>query len=142
VRAVRSEMNVPPSVLVPLLLSGAKPETLARADRWIEAIRRLGRATEVRALEGEPPQGAQVVVDEATVLLPLADVIDLGAERTRLGKEIAKLRTDAEKTAAKLGNQDFVSRAKPEVVEENRERLATAEAEVARLQAALSRIGG
>jgi valyl-tRNA synthetase len=142
VRAVRSEMNVPPSVLVPLLLSGATPETLARAERWIEAIRRLGRATEVRALDGEPPQGAQVVVDEATVLLPLADVIDLGAERTRLGKEIAKLRTDAEKTAAKLGNQDFVSRAKPEVVEENRERLATAEAEVARLQAALSRIGG
>ncbi|EHL98280.1 valine--tRNA ligase [Acetobacteraceae bacterium AT-5844] len=141
VRAVRSEMNVAPSVLVPLLLSGANSETLARAERWIEAIRRLGRATEVRALEGEPPKGvAQVTVDEATVLLPLAEVIDLEAERARLLKEKAKSETEAEKVAAKLGNQDFVSRAKPEVVEENRERLAAARAETARLDAALSRI--
>ncbi|MDB5369892.1 MAG: valine--tRNA ligase [Roseomonas sp.] len=143
VRGVRSEMNVPPSVLVPLLFSGAAPETMARAGRWIDAIRRLGRATEVRVLEGEAPKGvAQVVVDEATVLLPLADVIDLGAERARLMKEKAKSEGEAEKVLAKLGNQDFVSRAKPEVVEENRERLATARAEAARLEAALSRISG
>ena len=141
VRAVRSEMNVAPSVLVPLLLSGASTETLARAGRWIDAIRRLGRATEVRALEGDAPKGvAQVVVDESTVLLPLADVIDLGAERARLLKEKAKSEVEAEKVTAKLSNQDFISRAKPEVVEENRERLAAAQAETARLDAALSRI--
>jgi valyl-tRNA synthetase len=142
VRAVRAEMNVPPSITVPLLFSGASPETLVRAERWIEAIRRLGRATEVRVLEGEPPKGAQVVVDEATVLLPLAEVIDLSAEAARLRKDIAKAEVDADKTSAKLGNADFVSRAKPEVVEENRERLAALLAEIARLKAALSRIDG
>jgi valyl-tRNA synthetase len=44
VRGVRSEMNVPPSVTVPLLVQDATPETLARGARWIDAIRRLARA--------------------------------------------------------------------------------------------------
>ncbi|HWX49102.1 MAG TPA: valine--tRNA ligase [Roseomonas sp.] len=143
VRGVRAEMNVPPSITVPLLLQGASAETLARGARWIEAIRRLARATEFRALqEGEVPKGvAQVVVGEATVLLPLAEVIDLAAERARLVKERDKAQAEATKVEAKLANADFVARAKPEVVEENRERLAAAQAEVARLEAALARIG-
>ncbi len=143
VRAARAEMNVPPSVTVPLLLAGAAPATLARAEAWIEAIRRLGRATEVRGLEGAPPKGvAQVVVGEATVMLPLADVIDLAAERARLAKARAAAEAEAQKIGAKLGNADFVARAKEEVVEENRERLAAAEAEMARLDAALARLAG
>ncbi|MFM2149878.1 MAG: hypothetical protein RLZZ187_2184 [Pseudomonadota bacterium] len=143
VRGARAEMNVPPSVTVPLLLQGAAPATLARAERWIEPIRRMARATEVRALDGAVPKGvAQVVVGEATVMLPLADVIDLGAERARLTKARAAAEADAKKIAQKLGNADFVARAKEEVVEENRERLAAAEAEMARLDAALARITG
>ncbi len=143
VRAVRSEMNVPPSVTVPLLLSGASGSTLDRAERWIDVIRRMARATEVKALEGAAPKGvAQVVVGEATVMLPLADVIDLGAERARLAKARAAAEADARKIEAKLGNADFVARAKEEVVEENRDRLAAAQAEMARLDAALARIAG
>ena len=142
VRGVRSEMNVAPSVLVPLLLSGALAESLARGGRWIDAIRRLARVTELQPLEGVAPKGVvQMVLDEATLLLPLADVIDLAAERARLAKERDKALGEAAKVQAKLGNTDFVARAKPEVVEENRERLAAAEAEAARLDAAMSRIG-
>ena len=141
VRAVRTEMNVPPSVTVPLLLQGASPATLARAARWIEPIRRFGRATEVSALEGPPPKGvAQVVVGEATVMLPLADVIDFAAERTRLAKERAKAEAETKKVVQKLGNADFVSRAPVEIIEENRERLASFEAEMLRLDAALARL--
>jgi valyl-tRNA synthetase len=143
VRAVRAEMNVAPSDTVPLLLQGASGETLDRAGRWIEAIRRLGRATGVEALEGAAPKGvAQIVVGEATVMLPLAEVIDLGAERARLAKERARAEGEARKIEAKLGNADFVARAPEEVVEENRERLAAAQGEMARLDAALARIAG
>jgi valyl-tRNA synthetase len=142
VRAARAEVNVAPSVTVPLLIQGASPATLARAGTWIEAIRRLGRATEVRALDGAPPKGvAQVVVGEATVMLPLAEVIDLGKERARLEKERGKAEGEVRKIETKLGNPDFVSRAAEEVVEENRERLEAAKAEIARLEAALARIG-
>jgi valyl-tRNA synthetase len=143
VRGARAEMNVPPSVTVPLLLQGASGTTLARAERWIDAIRRLARATEVKPLDGAAPKGvAQVVVGEATVMLPLADVIDLGAERVRLAKSRGAAEAEARKLSAKLGNADFVARAAEEVVEETRERLAAAEAEMARLDAALARIAG
>jgi len=141
VRTVRAEMNVPPSRLAPILLKDAAPESLARARRWMEAIGRMARADRLEALAGEIPAGsAQAVVEEATVVLPLAGLIDLAAERARLAKDRAKLADEAGKIAKKLGNADFVARAKEEVVEENRERLAAAEAEMARLDAALARI--
>ena len=143
VRAARSEVNVPPSVTTPLLVKDAAPESLARAERWLEAIRRLGRVSDVTPLAGDPPRGVvQAVVGEATAMLPLAEVIDLAAERARLAKERGRAAMEANKIAAKLGNADFVSRAPEEVVEENRERLDAARAEVARLDAALARVAG
>ncbi|WP_424811914.1 valine--tRNA ligase [Roseococcus sp. YIM B11640] len=143
VRAVRAEVNVPPSITTKLLVQGASPETLARADRWIDAIRRLARVTEIEKLDGPVPPGVvQAVVGEATLLLPLGDVIDLGAERARLSKERAKAEGEVKKISAKLGNADFIAKAKEEVIDENRERLADAEAEIARLDAAMARIAG
>jgi len=142
IRTVRSEMNVPPSTLTPVLLRDAAPQTLARAEAWAEAIRRLARISEVTVLAGEMPHGsAQAVLDEATLVLPLADVIDIAQERARLDRERGRIAAEAEKTARKLGNEDFVRRAPPEIVEENRERLATMQAEIARLEAALRRLG-
>ena len=142
VRSVRTAMNVPPGAQVPILLRDAAPGTLARAERWIEPIRRLARGLEVKALAGEMPKGAaQAVVDEATVVLPLAGTIDLDAERVRLTRERDKAAGEAAKLVKKLDNADFVARAPEDVVAENRERLAAFHAEVARLEAALRWIG-
>ncbi len=94
-------------------------------------------------MAGDPPRGVvQAVVGEATAMLPLAGVVDLAAERARLAKERGRAATEADKIAAKLSNADFVARAPEEVVEENRERLDAARAEVARLDAALVRVAG
>ncbi|HEX3575243.1 MAG TPA: valine--tRNA ligase, partial [Rhodopila sp.] len=142
VRSVRAEMNVPPSKPSPILLQGASTESIGRVDRWIEAIRRLARASDVSALTTDVPKGsAQAVLDETTIVLPLEGLIDIAAERARLAKERDKLAADAKKTAQKLENADFVSRAPEEVVAENRDRLEAALAEIARLQAALDRLG-
>ncbi len=141
VRTVRSEMDIAPSKLSPILLRDASAATLANAAAWTSSIQRMARASDIRALDGPmPPDSAQIVVDEATVILPLAGIIDLAAERTRLDKERQKSLAEADKVIRKLDNADFVSRAKPEVVEENRERLAAHQAEAARLAAALARI--
>ena len=141
VRTVRSEMNVPPSVLAPLLLRDASADTMARAGRWAEVIGRMARASEVLPLSGEPPRNsAQMGLDEATIVLPLEGLIDLAAERARLTREHGKAQGELNKVAAKLAQPDFIARAKPEVVEENRERLAAFTAEIARLGAALDRI--
>jgi valyl-tRNA synthetase len=141
VRAVRSEMRVPPSVLAPILLRDADAEALGRVARWIEAIRRLARASDVSPLAGDGPRGsAQAVLGGITIVIPLADAIDLSAERARLEKERARALDEAAKVATKLGNESFVSRAKPEVVQENRDRLAAFQAEAERLAAALARL--
>ena len=141
VRTVRSEMNVAPSALTPILLQGAGPGTMARAATWAEAIGRMGRASRVEALDGALPGGsAQVVVDEVTVVLPLAGIIDLGAERARLEKDHGRALAEAEKVRRKLDNAEFVRKAPAEVVEENRERLAAHLAEAGRLSAAIGRI--
>jgi valyl-tRNA synthetase len=141
VRMVRSEMNVPPSQKSPLLLKDASPESLARGERWMEAIGRMARASEFGPLLGDVPRGsAQAVLGEATIVLPLAGLIDIDAERARLLREREKLVVEADKTARKLDNPDFVARAKEEVVAENRERLQAARDEIARMDAALARL--
>ncbi|NVN31867.1 valine--tRNA ligase, partial [Endobacter medicaginis] len=120
----------------------AAPRTLARAERWSEALRRMGRVCEIAVLGGSLPKGAaQLVLDEATLVIPLEGIVDLEAERARLGKERARLVAEREKSQRKLDNPDFVARAKPEVVEENRDRVAGWSADIERLDAALSRLG-
>jgi valyl-tRNA synthetase len=141
VRTVRAEMNVPPSQLSPVLLRGAGAGQLGWAARWQAAIGRLARASSIGVHEGEPPPGSAVaMLGETTLLLPLAGLIDLGAERVRLGKERDKAAAEARKIAGKLANADFVARAPEEVVAENRSRLEAARSEEARLEAALRRI--
>ena len=80
------------------------------------------------------------VIGEATAALAIADFIDLAAEQARLAKDIAGLDADIDRTAKKLGNADFVARAKEEVVTETREQLADAQAARAKLDAALARL--
>jgi valyl-tRNA synthetase len=80
------------------------------------------------------------VVEGATMILPLGEVVDLARERARLAKEIGKLDGEIEKFAAKLGNPQFLAKAKPEVVEEQREREADAARDRDRLRAAYDRL--
>jgi valyl-tRNA synthetase len=141
VRSARAEMNVPPSVLAPVLLRDASPETEARAARWLDAVRRLARVSELGAAPAEIPSGTlQLVVDEATLLIPLAGLIDLAAERKRLARELDRALAEGDKVAKKLAQPDFVARAKPEIVAENHARAASFAAEAARLRAALARL--
>ena len=87
----------------------------------------------------QAPQGAiPYVVSGATLALPVAEFIDLAAERARLAKEIAGHASDIAHVMKKLGNPAFVANAKEEVVEENRERLAESEAAKTKLEHALS----
>ena len=80
------------------------------------------------------------MIGEATAALSIAGFIDLTAEKARLAKEIAALQSDADRTRKKLDNPDFIAKAREEVVEENRERLAEAQTAIAKLAAALNRL--
>jgi len=124
-----------------VLLKDASAETLARAERWREAIFRMARVNEISVLEGDIPTGsAQAVVGEATVILPLADLIDLDTERKRLQGLRTKAAAELEKVRAKLADEKFTSRAPEAIIAENQERRENFAAEILRLDAALSRI--
>ncbi|MBU6397548.1 MAG: valine--tRNA ligase [Rhodospirillales bacterium] len=141
IRTVRSEMNVPPSQKSPVFLQDAKPETLARAERWFEAISRMARASEIGPLTGPVPKNAaQAVLNEATIILPLEGLIDLEAEKKRLANTLAKAEAELKKVQAKLANTDFTSRAPEAVLEEHREREESFANEAQRLSAALGRL--
>jgi len=140
IRSVRSEMNVPAGAKTPLIVVAASKVDRARAENYEETIKRLARIDTLTFAKAVPPGSAQIVLGETTVALPLAGVIDMGAERIRLAREIEKCKAEIKKIDAKLANQNFVAKAPPEVVEENRERRADFEATMKRLQAALKRV--
>jgi valyl-tRNA synthetase len=119
----------------------AGPTTLARLATHRDLILRLARLDGIRTDLAATPKGAvQIVVDEATLMLPLAGIIDIGREKARLQKEIDKLAGEIEKTEKKLANEQFVAKAPPEVIEEQRERLAEAGQARVKLASALERL--
>ncbi|MGE0852154.1 MAG: valine--tRNA ligase [Hyphomicrobiaceae bacterium] len=140
VRSVRNEMNVPAGARIPLVLVGASAALRGRAEHHEETIKRLARLDDVSHAKAPPKGSAQIVLGETIAALPLAGVVDMGAERVRLGREIEKARGEIRKIDAKLGNADFVAKAPPEVVEESRERRVDFEATLTKLQAALKRV--
>jgi valyl-tRNA synthetase len=140
VRSVRSEMNVPAGAKTPLVMVGASKAVRARAEAYEDTIKRLARIDALSFAKAAPSGSVQIVLGDTTIALPLAGVIDMGSERTRLVREIEKSKAEIKKIDAKLANENFVAKAPPEVVEENRERRADFEATMRKLQAALKRV--
>ena len=140
IRSVRSEVNVPAGAQAPLVLVNASPATREAVAAWRPMIERLARISAIEFADAAPPQSAQIIVRGEVAALPLAGLIDLGAERARLEKELAKLAQDIAGIERKLGNPDFVARAPEEVVEENRDRKAAAEARRTKVEEALARL--
>jgi len=140
IRSVRSEMGVPPAALPPLALVQAGAPLKAAARRWSETIKRLARVADIRFAVAAPAGALQIVVRGALVALPVAGILDVAAERTRLAKEIARERGEVAKVDAKLANADFVARAPEEIVAENHERREASLARIAKMEAARERL--
>ncbi len=141
VRSVRAEMNVPAAAKVALVLKDANAESRARIDHHREAIMTLARLGSIEPANTIPPGSAQFVLNEATAALPLGDVIDFAKERLRLEKELTRTESEIARFDAKLGNADFVARAPQDVIDEQKEKRAEAEATVKRLREAVGRLG-
>ena len=140
IRSIRAEMNI--NVNIPIVLAGASVETQARAERWAEFIKRLARVSEISSSATAPEGSVQLVVRGEVAALPLKGVIDLGAERARLAKEMQKAEADIARSDNKLNNPNFVARAAEEVVEEEKEKRDEAVARKAKIAEALERLKG
>lgn len=140
-RSLRSETNVPAGAKVPALLIGASKETAQRLERYQAEIDRLARLDYSVVAEAAPAGSVTFVLGEAIVAIPLAGVMDIGAEKARLSKEIARCTKEIETVSRKLDNPGFVAKAPAEVIDEQRERRASYEAEKQKYEAALARLG-
>ncbi|MGA6539803.1 valine--tRNA ligase [Stenotrophomonas sp. NPDC101269] len=133
-RRVRSELNVPPSKLVPLLLQRGNDDDRARIARFTSALSFLLKLERIAWLadDGEIPPAATAIVGDLLLLVPLEGLVDLGAERTRLDKEIARVEAEKEKSETKLSK--FTDKVPPAVVEQERVRLVDWTAQLAGLR--------
>lgn len=141
IRAARSEMNVPAGAKLDMLVSGESSETENAISSQLELLKRLARLENVDTLSGDAPNGAiSVVVGEATYYLPLADVIDIDAEKARLNKSLEKLEKELKSVSGRLNNENFVSKAPPHVIVENKKGLEEAEQKAVKIKEALERL--
>ena len=141
VRTAKNELGIAPGARLNAFVRDANAKTAQRLTRQQAALARLARLDNV-STDAAPDGGAiQLVVDEATFVLPLAGVIDLDAERARITKGIEAASKEAASLAGRLNNPAFVEKAKPEAVDKARADHAEKSAEVERLQAALARLG-
>ena len=137
IRALRSEMGLPPSERVPLLAQGDQ-DMLTRNTPYLKA---LAKMAEVELHDQLPDLGAPVQVVGTTQLMLHVEV-DVEAETARLNKEIDRLTIEINKANGKLGNASFVERAPAAVVEQERERLANFTQTLEKVQGQLARLQG
>jgi valyl-tRNA synthetase len=125
IRRIRSEMNIPPGRTIPLLLADGDAGDRARAAKFAAQIAFLARVEAPQWIEpgADEPATAAAVVGSLRVLIPLAGLIDVSAEKARLAKEIGRIEGEIRKCEGKLGNANFVANAPAEVVAQERQRI-------------------
>lgn len=126
IRTIRGEANIKPSQEIPLLLQGGEAKDRDNAAQAETMLARLANVTSIEWLgdDVEAPLNALSLVGELKVMVPLAGLIDLEAERGRIGKEVGKAQQELEKIEKKLGNESFVAKAPEAVVAKERNRAA------------------
>jgi valyl-tRNA synthetase len=142
IRSVRAQMHVPAGARVTLVQLGATAVQAGALERNRALVARLARVERFDTAAETPKGAVTLTVQGASFCLPLADVIDIAAERERLRKALDKLGKEASGLRAKLSNEAFVARAPEEVVDEQRSRLEAAEEEMTILKAAATRLAG
>jgi valyl-tRNA synthetase len=145
VRGLRTDNNVHSSVRCQLVLSVTDDYKKTILEGYRALIADQAKAADIQIRRGGEPltqRAATAVAGEVEVALLLEGLGgDVEAERAKLSKEAEKLRADRDFFAKKLGNPQFVARARPEAIEKDKARMAEAEAALARLEAALARLG-
>ncbi|MDR0782086.1 MAG: valine--tRNA ligase [Pseudomonadales bacterium] len=142
-RNIRGELNISPAKAMTALFGKGSAQDRSLLESNQQALAKLAKLDALRWLEaGEiAPVAAMQLAGEMEILVPLAGVIDLGAERTRLSKELEKLRAEISKLDGQLGNERFVANAPEAVVGKVREQRGAAQHALAQLEEQLARLG-
>ena len=140
IRSLRGEMNVPPSSQVEILIQAPKlatRQTLQKhLSQYLSSFTKFSQIS-ISQHQEKPTAAATAVVNELTIYVPLEGIIDLEKEKKRLQKRLAKVNQQVQGVRKQLDNENFVSRAPAEVVEQKRQLLADFKNEQEKLEANL-----
>ena len=140
IRSARAQMNVPAGAKVPLVQVTISPAGEAALAANMAQIQQMARITEVTKVSEMPKGAITITAPQATFGLPLADIIDVAAEKMRLEKSMGKLAKELGGLRGRLNNPKFAASAPPEVLAETRANLEAREEEEAKLSIALARL--
>ena len=141
VRSRRAEMNVPPSKRPHITLVTDKTEVFRAGTVYMANLASAGAVNVTADAPADTAGMVTVVTGDATIYMPMAELVDLAKERERIEKELAKAEQDIANQERKLANESFVSRAPERVVAAEREKLAKAQALAANLTESLKNLG-
>ena len=142
VRQIRGEMDIPPGKPLPVILENPSESDRRRAGEHASLLQRVGRVESVTLLAAgeEPPAAATALLDELRLLVPMKGLIDVDAERKRLGKQLDKVQADLGRARGKLDNPNFVNNAPADVVTQEKQRAADFERQIAQLTEQLEKL--
>ena len=142
IRQIRGEFDISPGRPLPVFLESARASDLEFANRNVHLLARVGRVESVDTVpEGEEaPPAATALLGNMRIHVPMAGLVDVESERTRIGKQLNKASQDLEKAKAKLSNENFVNNAPPAIVTQERERVAEFEQQIQNLEEQLQRL--
>jgi len=140
IRSARQQMHVPAGYKIPLIFQEMSEDAQKTFERNSIMIMKLARISDVEKINHFPKGTVSVSASGAIFGLPLADVIDIEAEKNRLIKANEKLTKETASMEGRLNNPKFIKSAPPEVVNETRENLAKRKEEEAQIKNALKRL--
>ena len=139
IRNRRAEMNVPPSRKAHVIIVAQEKALFEGKDKYFE---RLASAAGLTVAESCADEGTvRIVTGSCEIFIPLADMVDLEAERARLQKELAAAEGEIKRAEGKLSNAEFTAKAPEKVVNAEREKLAAAKALYEKLQNSVKALG-
>jgi valyl-tRNA synthetase len=140
-RTAKNELGIAPGAKLAAFIANPSERAQKVIAGNSASLERLARLSEIRTEAAPEGAAMQVSAGGDLFVIPLEGVIDIDAEKARLEKAREASSKEAKSLEGRLGNPNFVERAKPEAVEKARADHAHHTAEVARLEAALARLG-
>ena len=143
IRQIRGEMDIAPGKRLPVVVQDADPADIERIEQHRLYLQNVARLERIDTLDAgtEPPTSATALLGTMKILVPMAGLVDVAAERERLFKQREKAAAELQKVTAKLGNENFVARAPEDVVAKEQARHKTLEMEIGQLDDQISKLG-
>ena len=142
IRQIRGEKDISPGKALPVLLVESADEDRLFAERNSLLLRRVGRVASIQALEAneEPPLSATALLGNMRLLVPMAGIMDVDAEKARISKQRERIATDLQRSQGKLSNEKFVNNAPADVVTQEKQRVTEFERQISQLDEQLQRL--